>query len=486
MSELEFWSSVLPPEQIIIDRVHINHTLSNTSGFAAPPVPALLKPKNKSELTDIVKHANTHKIPIYVYSKGNNWGLGSKLPVEPNCTLVDLSALNRIIEVNEAFRYAIVEPGVTQQQLYEYLQAGGYKLMLNVTGSWQHTSVLANMLERGSGFLGHRIDDLRGLEVLLADGTTVRSGFWSHTPSERMIHHFPYGTGPDWRGIFSQSNLGIVTAAVVNLQPKFEQHKLVWCKTDEKRLPQLVENIKELYARKYIFSTTHIGNDKRMKIENKNVEDVPIWTAMFLISGSDAYCQFVEGEVKAKLSPLCDLFASYYAHELPDEHLKSIFNYHVGIPGDYFVHAMYQSVGKIADEASLDVDHGTVGMLCCLPIIPASAADVADCVEILNEMGKKFGNIPAATLNPLNDLYLEAVINIYFDLTSPVSTAAAHRFNEALHERFYARGFRFYRYDIKLGKQYRHYAPEHWNMVKKLKDALDPQHIISPGRYNLV
>jgi 4-cresol dehydrogenase (hydroxylating) len=486
MLETIVWSDVIPQERIVNNPEQLQYELLNTSGFKPPFVPAILKPANRNELLQIIKHASENNIPLYTYSKGYNWGLGSKLPVQDNCTLIDLSALNKIIEVNEAFRYAIVEPGVTQQQLYEYLEANNFKLMLNVTGSWQHTSVLANMLERGSGFLGHRIDDLRGLEALLADGTTVRTGFWNHPPSERMIHHFTYGTGPDIKGLFSQSNMGIVTAAVVNLQPKFEQHKMVWCKTDEQRLPQLVEAIKELYARKYIFSAVHIGNDKRMKIENKNVDDVPIWTAMFLLSGSEAFCKFVDEEVKAKLAPLSDVYASYYPHELPDEHLKAIYKYHVGVPGDYFVQAMYQSVGKVADAASLDVDKGTVGMLCCLPIIPASAKDIADCVEVLNEMGKKYGNIPAATLNPLNDLYLEAVINIYFDLTSEESTQQAHRFNEALHERFFERGFRFYRYDITLGKKYRKYAPEYWEFIKKIKLAIDPKNIINPGRYSLV
>ena len=221
MHETFVWSDVIPNERIVSQKEQLQRALLNTSGFNPPYVPAIIKPANRVELEAIVKHANAHDMPLYTYSKGYNWGLGSKLPVQDNCTLLDLSALNKIIEVNEAFRYAIVEPGVTQQQLFEYLEANNYNLMLNVTGSWQHTSVLGNMLERGSGFLGHRIDDLRGLEVLLADGSTVRTGFWNHTPTDRMVHHFTYGTGPDIKGLFSQSNLGRVTAAVVNLQPKF-------------------------------------------------------------------------------------------------------------------------------------------------------------------------------------------------------------------------------------------------------------------------
>jgi 4-cresol dehydrogenase (hydroxylating) len=58
--------------------------------------------------------ANKFHVPIYVVSTGKNWGVGSKLPVKNGCALLILSEMKNIIEVNEKLRYAIIEPGVTQ------------------------------------------------------------------------------------------------------------------------------------------------------------------------------------------------------------------------------------------------------------------------------------------------------------------------------------------------------------------------------------
>src|SRR5258708_4909082 len=78
--------------------------------------------RNEDEVLQIVSLANAHQIPLYPFSTGKNWGLGSKLPVVDGCVLVDLSRMDRIVEVNEAFAYAIIEPGVTQAHLAAHLK----------------------------------------------------------------------------------------------------------------------------------------------------------------------------------------------------------------------------------------------------------------------------------------------------------------------------------------------------------------------------
>jgi 4-cresol dehydrogenase (hydroxylating) len=122
-------------------------------------------------------------------------------------------------------------------------------------------------------------------------------------------------------------------------------------------------------------------------------------------------------------------------------------------------------------------------MLCCLPILPANGPDIQKATEILDSIERDFGIIPAATLNPLNDLYLESVVNIYFDRTEPAAVELAHKANDEMIKRFYEVGFRFYRFDVKSMHDYIDGENPHWKLVSKLKEALDPNRIFSPGRY---
>ena len=443
----------------------------------------MIKVQSQAMLDKVVSVANQNSTPVYTYSKGLNWGLGSKLPVGKGCILLDLSELNQISEINEKFHYAIVEPGVSQGQLAEEIEKRGLKLMVNVTGSAPQASVLGNTMERGSGFLAHRIDDARGYEVLLADGSRVKSGFWNLPKSETEAHHYSYGIGPDWRGLFSQSNLGIVTQLVVNLYPKKEVQKMIWMKVEQAQLPDLVDILSDLYQRKYIHSVTHIGNDKRMKIENQNAHNSTIWTAMAMVQGSENFIRFLETEIPQYLEKACNSMGFMTREEAENQNLGPVFGCHVGQPTDYFVRAMYQSEGAILDRKDLQIDLGKYGMLCCLPILPANGSDIKKATDILDSIEADFGIIPAATLNPLNDLYLESVINIYFDGTDPKAVDLAHQANLEMIKRFESYGLHCYRFDVKTMQSYLNPENEHWKLVGKLKKALDPNRIFSPGRY---
>ncbi len=480
---LPYLSEIPLVEDQIITGPELEKLLENTSHFEAPHVLGLVKPRSLADLEKILRWARERNISLYTFSRGLNWGLGSRLPVSDHCLLVELSAMNNILEINTRFHYAIVEPGVTQGQLAEAIEKQGLPLMLNVTGSHPNASVTGNIMERGSGFLAHRIQDLRGMEVMLADGSVVRSGFWNLEPSGRELHHFPYGIGPDWRGLFSQSNLGITTKVVVNLYPKKEVQKMLWIKVSQPQLPGLTTILAELYQRNYIHSVTHIGNDKRMKIENKNQGEASVWTAMALVQGSASFVRFLEDEIPQYLQDQYLSMGFLTREEAIEQELEEVFGCHTGRPTDYFVRAMYQSEGAVLDPRDWQIDHGKYGMLCCLPILPAGAGDIQKAIDILDSIDRDFGVLPATTLNPLNDLYLEAVINIYFDRTNPAEVEKAHRANDEMTRRFYQEGFRFYRFDVKTMQAYIDPENPHWKLVSKLKSALDPGGILSPGRY---
>ena len=59
--------------------------------------------------------------------------------------------MNKIIEVNAEYAYAVVEPGVTFTELYEYCVANKLKVWPSVP-SLGRGSVVGNTLDRGTGF----------------------------------------------------------------------------------------------------------------------------------------------------------------------------------------------------------------------------------------------------------------------------------------------------------------------------------------------
>ena len=91
--------------------------------------------------------------------------------------------MNKILEVNERYGYALVEPGVTYFDLYEHLQATNYLLMLD-TPDLGWGSVVGNTLDRGVGYTPYGDHFLwqTGMEVVLPQGEVMRTA-WARCPA---------------------------------------------------------------------------------------------------------------------------------------------------------------------------------------------------------------------------------------------------------------------------------------------------------------
>jgi 4-cresol dehydrogenase (hydroxylating) len=91
--------------------------------------------------------------------------------------------MKKIIEVNEEYAYAIVEPGVSFFDLYEYIQEHKMKLWMSCPAlGWG--SIVGNCLDRGFGYTptGEHSQQQCGMEVVLPDGKVVRTGMGALKP----------------------------------------------------------------------------------------------------------------------------------------------------------------------------------------------------------------------------------------------------------------------------------------------------------------
>lgn len=219
---LEKFRTVLGADHVLADDSELAQFLDpfpTTNGDEFRPG-AVIFPATVEEIQQIVEVANEYKIPLSPTATGRNLGYGGAAPrLSGSVVVATAERMNNIIEVNEKYAYALVEPGVSYFDLYEHVQSKGYKLMLDVPDlGWG--SIVGNTLERGVGYTpyGDHWMFQTGLEVVLPDGDLLRTGMGAMSKSDAW-QLFPYGYGPYPDGLFSQSNYGIVTKMGIALMP---------------------------------------------------------------------------------------------------------------------------------------------------------------------------------------------------------------------------------------------------------------------------
>src|SRR5438552_5124052 len=89
-------------------------------------IPAALRPTSVDDVVAILDIARRHTVPLYPISTGHNWGYGSANPVTDGCVVLDLSGLDRILDMDAELGLVTLEPGVTQQILHDHLARSGH------------------------------------------------------------------------------------------------------------------------------------------------------------------------------------------------------------------------------------------------------------------------------------------------------------------------------------------------------------------------
>jgi len=189
---------------------------------------AAVAPDGVEQVQQVVRTANRYKIPLYPISTGRNLGYGGSAPVLSGSVVLDLKRMNRILEVSERNAYALVEPGVSYFDLYRYIQEKGLKLFMDVPDpGWG--SLVGNALDHGAGYtplpFRDHFESHCGMEVVLANGDLLRTGMGA-IPKAQTWQQFKFGIGPYVDGLFSQSNFGVVTKMGFWLMPQPEAYRV--------------------------------------------------------------------------------------------------------------------------------------------------------------------------------------------------------------------------------------------------------------------
>ena len=189
-------------------------------------VSAAVAPDSVEQVQAVMRIANQHRIPIYPISTGKNLGYGGSAPVLSGSVVLDLKRMNRILEVDEKNAFVLVEPGVSYFDLYRHIQERGLKLWIDCPDpGWG--SVIGNAVDRGGGYTDalyrNHFDAHCGMEVVLPNGELLRTGMGA-LPGAKTWQQYKSGYGPWIDGLFSQSNLGVVTKMGFWLMPEPEAY----------------------------------------------------------------------------------------------------------------------------------------------------------------------------------------------------------------------------------------------------------------------
>lgn len=183
-----------------------------------------VKVANAQDVQKLVSWAAANKISITVRGAGTNL-VGSTIP--KGGLIIDVSALNRILELDEVNRTIVVEPGVLLSDLQAYVEAKG--LFYPPDPAEKHASIGGNIATNAGGMravkYGVTRDYVLALEVVTAQGKLMTLGSKCLKDS----------TGLNLKHLFigSEGSLGVITKCTLRLidKPEFTGHALIGFKS---------------------------------------------------------------------------------------------------------------------------------------------------------------------------------------------------------------------------------------------------------------
>jgi len=214
-------------EKRVLEDAATLEAYSHDQSFAPKRMPDFVVfPGTVEEVQRVVRLANETRTPLIPYSSGLNFH-GAALP-DHGGIIVNLSRMNRIIQIDEENWSAVVEPGVTYAQLQAALMEKGFRVLIPF-GVPPGRSVLTSFLERDPAMAAPSFESgnflIMDTEIVLPDGELFKTGTWCAGgapggplgPVRNVIFRL-------WTG--AQGTLGIMTKMNVKIEPFIKERKM--------------------------------------------------------------------------------------------------------------------------------------------------------------------------------------------------------------------------------------------------------------------
>ena len=203
----------LPADVLVTDQDVMDGYRRDRADLVGAGMPlAVARPTRTSQVSEILRWASGCR--VIVVPRGAGTGLSGGANAIDGCVIVSLERMDAVREVNAADQLAVVEAGVINADLERAARAHGMFFPPD-PGSFEISTIGGNVATNAGGMrcvkYGVTRDSVLGLEVVLADGRVLRTG-------ARSIKNV---AGLDLTSLFigSEGTLGVITAATVRLRP---------------------------------------------------------------------------------------------------------------------------------------------------------------------------------------------------------------------------------------------------------------------------
>jgi 4-cresol dehydrogenase (hydroxylating) len=440
-------------------------------------------------------------VALWTHGQGRNNGYGGPAPRLRGSAIVSLRRMNRVLEINEECAYAVVEPGVRWFDLYEAIQAGGHKLMLSVADlGWG--SVIGNTLDHGITYtpMGVDMGMQCGMEVVLANGEVMRTGMGA-MPGNKAWHVYKRGLGPTPDQLFMQSNFGIVTRMGVWLMPWPEVYMPLWLRVwNDDDLGPVVDTLRTLMLDGTIRMVPQVMN-----------------TVLYgsVISSRDQWWQGegpIPDDVLDKMGRELEIgrwlmrFALYGDEPVVDHRFAKIREAFGRIPGADVWGAKHapSEIASLENPAervqggvpNLDLNAMTAwyggeegGHIGFSPVAPLTGRDAIALRDLLRGMIEEAGLDYIAALLPSNARSFVHITLVIFDTKNEPQARAAYDVAKRLVRDAAKLGYGEYRAHLDFmdlaAEQYSWNDHAYMRFCETIKDAVDPQGILAPGKQGI-
>lgn len=520
---------VIGRDYVINDENYLREAeLTNYKTFSS--IPLVLMPGTTEELRHCILIAKKYKQAVYTVSRGKNWGYGSRVPVTDGNILIELKRLNRIIDFDEKLAYITVEPGVTFNEVFDFLREKKSELIISTTGGTGQASMLGNALERGigTGLYAERFNNVCGLEIILPNGEIIATGFerYGNFKTGKL---FRWGLGPTIDGLFSQSNMGIVTKMTLWLM-KVPQHlSLIFYKiNDTSKLPLAIDEIQTMVMTGLLRPTVTLYNDARIitslmqypfkqsapeitdaDILMKNIRhSIPVlgqmvgdWNGEISIRSENEQhaaiqCEIVQEKLKAYVEDLTIIQVSKEdALKSLEEHYKEteknlkqptlqlfLTKKYTGIPDDSAIRQTYWRK-RVSMPTDLNPDRDKCGIIWICPVVPFYGSDVLIAINIIKNTVKKYAFEPAISLQCTTERCINIIASFCWDRDIAQEDEVAEKCYFETNELLVQKGYFSYRGNTLSMSKNDHDDSAYDKFISSLKKAIDPDGILSPNRY---
>lgn len=199
-------------------------------------------PGSVDEVQKVIEIAGQNKMPVTPLGAGLNLS-GLTIPTRGGIAL-DTKRMDGILEVNETSRYVVVEAGVTIGKLSAYLKKNHPELRFSVPDAPPTATITANAIFNGSGHLskyGAHPEMINGLEVVLPNAKVCRLGSCAVSP-----YWFSRSPLPELTGLFINwfGTTGVVTKMGLKLYPRHKMREMLFFMfTDPGVIPGVIKRL---------------------------------------------------------------------------------------------------------------------------------------------------------------------------------------------------------------------------------------------------